>query len=172
MRARLHRWMATGTLALSVLAPAFAQGGAPAGSSPAPRVQKHQISASVRTEPRVVLTAGEVRFNGRFQGWPQAQTAAGNNGVPSVSPNYPNAPFQHPDIQRNYLQMRATSPRPNQFMGGAYNPVYPATPDRAYTPYVWYHEGYGRPLDYGYGTVFSSGYGYVIQPGYSVYQPW
>ena len=84
----------------------------------------------------------------------------------NVTVTYPNAPWQQPGIVQNMLQMRATSPRPNQYLGGAYNPTYQSNSYRLYDYRPMYYQGYGDPYAWsnsygsiGLGSGFYGGYG-------------
>jgi hypothetical protein len=107
------------------------------------------------------------RFNGRFAGFsPQGHHSVpvipGLPGArylgPGVQETYPYTPFQQPDILRNYVQMRATSPRPDAFLGGQFNPQYRSTgyPNYGYSP-TPYYGGYYGGFDPGYVTPYTSG---------------
>jgi hypothetical protein len=130
-------------------------------------------AAPGRTE---ILTDGTYRFNGRWRNWnPSGPVTPGLPGTPylpqGVVETYPFTPFQQPDILRNYLQMRATSPNPNQFMGGQFNPQYQRVGPRN-PPYGYpYYGGYGdvAPPGYGYGGLFYGGYAFTPAGGLSVY---
>jgi hypothetical protein len=126
-------------------------------------------AAAARSAARQeMLTAGTFRFNGRFSYFNPANPPPGGPGntsapflPPGVQETYPLAPFTQPDVLRNYLQMRATSPRPNEFMGGQFNPQYRsvAPPRDRRHHYGYYGSGYVDPYlgGYGYG-------GYVLGP--------
>lgn len=123
------------------------------------------------------VVAGTLALTALVPAVGQAQPATPGNGTAAVSPSYPSAPFQQPGIVQNQVQMRATSPRPNQYLGGAYNPVYPPANDRRFTPRRWYYpsytDAYGRPLWYGYGSVRGPLYdGYALPFGYSIFPSW
>ena len=82
-------------------------------------------------------------------------------------------------LQQDFMQMRRTSPDPNNFLGGQYNPrfqtIYPR-PYQYYNPFPYYGGGgyfpypsYGYPYYGGYG----SGYGYppAVQQEVYIFQP-
>jgi hypothetical protein len=132
------------------------------------------------------LMAQTFRFNGRFQHFNPGNPPPGGPGntlqpflPPGVQETYPLAPFNQPDILRNYLQMRATSPRPNDFMGGQFNPQYRSTRTRdPYFPPYGYVDPYSY-VDYGYGGYNYGGYAFNPVVGaplfpsiYSSYGSW
>src|SRR5262249_33428031 len=126
------------------------------------------------------------RFNGRYQGFNPGNPPPGGPGntlqpylPPGVQQTFPLAPFTQPDILRNYLQMRSTSPRPNDFLNGQFNPQYRTT--GAPLPYIAPYGGVGSYpyVDYGYrnysygGYVFSPLLGGAVFPSiYSTYGSW
>ena len=74
-------------------------------------------------------------------------------------------------LERDFEQMRRTSPNPNAFMGGRWNPghvtVYPSTSYftpgfgygyGGYYPYGGYYGGVLLPSPYGAGSLYGSGY--------------
>jgi hypothetical protein len=131
--------MMTGVMTFAVTGTVFAQSGTPAGSPSQAASPTPVTTTSTTNTPQP--NAGNA-----------PQPAAGSNVVVT----YPAAPFQHPSILQNVLQMRATSPRPNAFLGGAYNPVY-----RTVTPPTYiYRPVYYR--DYGYPYGVPAGYGYFV----------
>jgi len=154
------------------------------GRTPSP----NPAASSAQVQPQSSLTGQTFRFNGRFRGFNPGNPPPGGPGntlqpfVPSgVQETFPLAPFTQPDILHNYLQMRATSPRPNEFMGGQFNPQYLST--RAQNNYIPPY-GYVDPYpyaDYGYGGYAYGGYAYnpvggaplqpSIYPGYGSWYP-
>jgi hypothetical protein len=138
---------------------------------------------------RTELAAGTSGwFTGRFRHFNPGGTSPITPGLPGtpflpsgVIETYPYTPFQQPDILRNYLQMRATSPRPNDFLGGQFNPQYRSTgfpAGHSHFPYYGgYVNGFGTSLGYGGydygGYAFSPVIGSPVFPSiYSTYGSW
>jgi hypothetical protein len=188
--------LAAGLVSLSVVGPARADdpGQTPQQSSTAQtyrfngRLQRPNPAtppAGSQVQPSV--TAQTFQFNGRFRNFNPGNPPPGGPGntrppylPPGVQETYPLAPFTQPDILRNYLQMRATSPRPNDFMGGQFNPQYRSTrtPRDSYFPPYGYVDPYPY-VDYGYGGYSYGGYAFNPVAGapifpsiYSGYGSW
>jgi hypothetical protein len=127
----------------------------------------------------VPASAQTFRFTGRFRNFNQPPPAPGGPGnvlepfLPSgVTQQFPLAPFQQPDILRNYLQMRATSPRPNEFMGGQFNPQYISNRDN-FADVTYRRSSFGAPVIpevvvFGSPTYYG---GYNAYPGYGAPYP-
>jgi len=165
----------------ALLAPVAAR-----AQAPRPPSATGPLGANRQTDPQ----SEGFRFNGRFRDFnPQGRYPApvvpglpgGRYLGPGVQETYPYTPFQQPDILRNYLQMRSTSPRPDAFLGGQFNPQYRSTgqrpPQRGGHYYGGYVEPYGAPIGYGGyaygGYAFSPVVGGAMLPSiYSSYGSW
>jgi hypothetical protein len=132
------------------------------------------------SERREVLTQSTFRFTGRFRNFSPGQPAPGGPGNTSVpvlpfgfQETYPLTPFQHPLILRDYLQMRATSPRPNEYLGGQFNPQYVGVVPHGRFNHGshYYGGGYVEPYPggYGYGGYSYGGYATGAVAGLSTY---
>lgn len=151
MLQRFRKGLIVGALVLAVTAPVSAQSRNTAGAA-----------------PQATPTASGFQFNGRYAGGQPSGGVGGSVGTQmpaNVSVTYPNAPWQQPGIVQNQLQMRATSPRPNEYLGGAYNPVYQSNRYPLYDYRPVYYSGYGNayawPGSYGYPAA-----GYVPTTAY------